>query len=113
MAYIKDEDGKLLRDVELIRKRWVQWFHTLPKAKSSKLDLNIAEDLDDKWPENMPLGFQPTMQELTDVIHLLANAKAVRPDGVSVELFKATYSRSPSTVIPPCGRDGLVSPFVF
>ena len=26
---IKGEDGNLLRDVELIRERWVRWFHTL------------------------------------------------------------------------------------
>ena len=34
------------------------------------------------------LGNQPTMQELTDAIRSLANGKAVRPDGVSVELYK-------------------------
>ena len=35
------------------------------------------------------------MQELTDVIRLLANGKAVRPDGVSVELFKITLNGDP------------------
>ena len=44
--YFKDEDGVLLRDVELIRERWVRWFHTLLNATSRKLDPNIAEDLD-------------------------------------------------------------------
>ena len=53
-AYVKDENGVLLRDVELIRKKWVRWFHTLPNAKSPRLDPNIAEGLD-QWPENMPL----------------------------------------------------------
>ena len=48
-AYVKDENGVLLRDVELIRKRWVRWFHTLPNAKSPRLDPNIAEGLD-QWP---------------------------------------------------------------
>ena len=38
----------------------------------------------------MPLEFQPTIQELTDAIRLLANGKAVGPDGVFVELFKTT-----------------------
>ena len=28
-AYVKDENGVLLRDSELIRERWVRWFHTL------------------------------------------------------------------------------------
>ena len=65
--YVKDENGVLLRDVELVRERWVRWFHTLLNAKSPRLDPNIAEGLD-QWPENMPLRVQPTMQELTDAI---------------------------------------------
>ena len=94
-VYIKYENGVHLRDVELIRERWVRWFHTLLNAKSPRLDPNIAEDLD-QWPENMPLGSQPTMQELTDAIRLLANGKAVGPDGVSVELFKTTLNGDPA-----------------
>ena len=46
LAYIKDEDGILLRGVELIREQWVRWFHTLLNAKSPKLDPNIVEGLD-------------------------------------------------------------------
>ena len=94
-AYVKDENGVLLRDVELIRERWVRWFHTLLNAKSPRLDPNIAEGLD-QWPENMPLGVQPTMQERTDAIRSLANGKAVGPDGVSVELFKITLNGDPA-----------------
>ena len=86
-AYIKDEDGIFLRNVELIRERWVRWFHILLNAKFPKLDPNIAEGLD-RWHQNTPLGVQPTMQVLTDTIRSLANGKAVGPDGVSVELFK-------------------------
>ena len=52
---------------------------------------NIAEGLD-QWPKNMPLGVQPTMQELTGAIRSLANGKAVEPDEVSVELFKITLN---------------------
>ena len=66
-SYIKDENGVLLRNVELIRERWVRWFHILLNAKSPRLDPNIAKGLD-QWPENMPLGVQPTMQELADAI---------------------------------------------
>ena len=44
--YVKDENGVLLRDVELARERWVRWFHTLLNAKSPRLDPNIAEGLD-------------------------------------------------------------------
>ena len=54
----------------------------------------------------MPLGVQPTMQELTDVIRSLANGKAVGPDG------PLSCSRSPSTVIPPYAGDCSISSFV-
>ena len=94
-AYVKDENGVLLRDVELIRERWVRWFHTLLNAKSPRFDPNIAEGLD-QWPENMPLGVQPTTQELADAIRSLANGKAVGPNGVSVELFKITLNGDPA-----------------
>ena len=90
-AYVKDDNGVLLRGVELIRERWVRWFHTLLNAKPEGLDPNIAEGLD-QWPENMLLGVQPMMQELTNTIRSLANGKAVGPDGVSAELFKITLN---------------------
>ena len=83
MAYVKDEDGVLLRDVELVREQWIRWFHTFLNAKSPKLDPNIAEGLD-QWPENMPLGIQPTMRELTGAIPSLTNGKAIGPDRVSI-----------------------------
>ena len=90
-ADVKDENGVLLRDVELIRERWIWWFQTLLNAKSRRLDPNIADGLH-QWPENMPLGVQSTVQELTGTIRSLANVKAVEPDGVSVELFKITLN---------------------
>ena len=91
-AYVKDEDGVLLRDVELTRERWVRWFHTLVNAKSPKLDSNIAKGLD-QWPEIMSLEVQPTMQEaLTGAICSLANGKTAGPDGISVELFRITLN---------------------
>ena len=36
------------------------------------------------------------MQELTGAIRLLANGKAIGPDGVSVELFKITLNSDPA-----------------
>ena len=94
-AYVKDENSVLLGDVELTRDRWFRWFHTLLNPKSPRPDPNIAEGLD-QWSENMPLGVQPTMQELTDAIRSLANGKAVGPDEVSVELFKITLNGDPT-----------------
>ena len=94
-ACVKNEDGLILRDVELIRERWVRWYHTLLNAKSLKFDPNITEGLH-QWPETMPLGVQPTMQELTGAIRSLANGKAVGPDGVSVELLEITHNGDPA-----------------
>ena len=93
--FINDEHGSLLRDVELIRERWAQWFHTLLNTKSPKLHPNIAEGLE-QWPEHTTLGNQPTIQELTDAIRSLANGKAVGPDGVPVELFKIVLNGDPA-----------------
>ena len=93
--FIKDKLGSLLRDVELIRELWVRWFYTLLSTKSPTLDPNIAEGLE-QWPENMTLGNQPTIQELTDAIRSLANGKAVGPDGVLVELFKVALNGRPA-----------------
>ena len=106
-AYVKDEDGVLVRDVELIRERWVRWFYSLLNAKSPRLDPNIAEGLD-QWPENMPLGVQPTMRELINAIRSLANGRL--SDQTESPL---SCSRSPSTVIPPCDGDCSISSFVF
>ena len=94
-AFVKDVYGLLLRDAELIRERWVRWFHTLLNAKSPKLDPNIAAGLD-QCPENMPLGVQPTMQQLTGAVLSLANGKAVGTDGISVELFKIALNGEPA-----------------
>ena len=87
----------MLRDVELIRERWVRWFHTFLNTKSPKLDPNIAEGLE-QWPEKTTLGNQPTMQELTDAIRIE---------------FPSSCSKSPSTVIPPCDRDCSISSLTF
>ena len=84
-----------MRDVELIRERWVRWFHTLLNTKSPKLDPNITEALY-QWPVNTPLGVQPTMQELIDVICSLVNGKAAGPDGIPVKLFKITLNCDPA-----------------
>ena len=53
-VYIKDKNGILLRDVELVRKQRVRWLHTLVNAKTPKLEPNLAESLG-HWPESIPL----------------------------------------------------------
>ena len=106
-AYVEDEDGILLTDVDLIREGWLRWLHTFLNAKSPTFCPNIVEGLD-RWSEKTPLVVQPTMQELSDAIRSLKNGKAVGPDEVSVELIKITFS-----AIPPCDGDCSISSFVF
>ena len=107
LAYVKDENSVLLRNVELIRERWVRWFRTLLNAKSPRLDPNIAEGLD-QWPENMPLGVQPTIQELADAIRSLANGKAVGRVVVSVELFKTVLRIWRGGEVPQQWKDAII-----
>ena len=94
--YAKDENGVLLRDVQIILGRWIRWFRTLLNANSPRLDRTSQKALTDQWPEKMSLGVQPSMQELTHAIRSLVNGKAVSPDGVSVELFKIPLGGDPA-----------------
>ena len=43
--YIRDEEGRLLRHIGLIRERWVRWSHKLLNTKSSTLDPTIVDEL--------------------------------------------------------------------
>ena len=47
--YIKDEEGRLLRDKALICKRWVRGFHKLLHTKSPTLNPGIVDELK-QWP---------------------------------------------------------------
>ena len=47
-------------------------------------------------PENMSLGAQCRMQDLTGAIRSLVSGMAAEPDGVSVELFEITLYGDPA-----------------
>ena len=38
---IRDEDGRLLWDKDLITQKWARFFHSLLNAKAEKLDVDI------------------------------------------------------------------------
>ena len=42
--YIRDEEGRLLRDIGLSRDRWVRWFYKLLNTKSPALDPTITDE---------------------------------------------------------------------
>ena len=52
--YIRDEEGRLLRDIGLIPDRWIRWFHKLLNTKLPTLDPSIAHELK-VWPPCVPL----------------------------------------------------------
>ena len=57
--YIKDEDGRLLRDNALIRERWVRYFHKLLNPKLPTLDPSIVDEVK-QWPPCRPLDDVPS-----------------------------------------------------
>ena len=85
--YIKEEEGRLLRDNALIRERWVRWFRKLLNTKSPTLDPSIVDELQ-QWPPCRPLDDVPSRYEVEEAIRALANRKTVGPDGLPAELLK-------------------------
>ena len=43
--YIRGKESRLLRDIGLIRERWVRWFYNLLNTKSPTLDPTITDEL--------------------------------------------------------------------
>ena len=91
---VRDEEGRLLRDKGRIRERWVRFFRSLLNAKSDMLDPDIPKRLP-QLPVASALRIEPTMEEFTTAMKAMtmANAKAVGPDGLSVELLKLGLQR--------------------
>ena len=95
--YIRDEEGIMLRDPELVRGRWARFFGTLLNSKSDKLKLDIIEELP-QWPITHALGVEPTENELIGALRSMANAKAVGPDELPVELLKLGINNDPTVL---------------
>ena len=85
--YIRDEQGELLRDADLIRERWVRLFHSLLNAKSETLDPTVISKIPQR-PVAEALGEEPTEDEVAAALRSMANAKAVGPEGLPAELLK-------------------------
>ena len=92
--YIRDEEGIMLRDPGLVLGRWARFFGTLLNSKSDKLRLDIIEELP-QWPITHALGVEPTENELIGALRSIANAKAVGPDELPVELLKLGINHDP------------------
>ena len=95
--YIRNEEGIMLRDPELILGRWARFFGTLLNSKSDKLRLDIIEELP-QWLITHDLGVEPTESELIGALRSMANAKAVGPDELFVELLKLGINHDPTVL---------------
>ena len=87
LQYIRDEGEILLRDKGCIFERWVRFFRSLLKVKPDMLDPNIPKRLPQQ-PVTSALRTKPTDKEVATAMKAMKNAKAVEPDGLSVELLK-------------------------
>ena len=95
--YIRNEEGIMLRDIGLVLGRWARFFGTLLNPKSDKLRLDVIEELL-QWPITHALGVEPTEIELIGALRLMANAKAVGPDKLPVELLKLGINHDPTVL---------------
>ena len=95
--YIRDEEGIMLRDPGLILGRWARFFGNLLNSKSDKLRLDIIEE-PPQGPNAHDLGVEPTKSELIGVLRSMANAKAVGPDKLPVELLKLGINYYPTVL---------------
>ena len=95
--YIRDKKGIMLRDSGLVLGRWARFFGTLLNSKSDKLRLDIIEGLP-QWPITHALGVEPTEHELIGALRSMANAKAVGPDELPVELLKPGINHDPTVL---------------
>ena len=78
--YVRDEEGRLLRDEGRIHERWVRFFRSLLNTKYDMLDPDISKRLPQQ-PVVSALGIDTQVKAM-------ANAKVVGPDGLPVELMK-------------------------
>ena len=78
--YVRDEEGRLLRDKRRIHERWVKFFRSLLNSKSDMLDADIPKRLS-QHPVASALGIEPTEEDI-------ATAMKVGQDGLPAELLK-------------------------
>ena len=95
--YIRDEECIMLRDPGLVLERWARFFGTLLNSKSDKHRLGVIEELP-QWPITHALGVEPTEIELIGALRSMANAKAVGPDELPVELLKLGINHDPTVL---------------
>ena len=84
---VRDAGGRLLRDKGCIREGWVRFFRSLLNSQSDILDPDIPKRLPQE-PVASVLGIESTEEEIATAMKAMADAKAVGPDELPVELVK-------------------------
>ena len=95
--YIRDEEGIMLRDPGLVLGTWARLFGTLLNSKSDKLRLDVIEELP-QWAITHALGVEPTEIELIGGLRSMANAEAMGPDDLPLELLKLGINHDPTVL---------------
>ena len=91
LQYIRDEEGRMLRDPGLILEKWARFFGSL----LNKLRLEIIEGLP-QWSATDDLGIESTGNELIAALRSMANGRAVGADELQVELLKLGLNHDPT-----------------
>lgn len=107
----------MLREISVIRERWVRWFHKLLNTKLPTLDPNISDELK-VWPPCRSLDGVPPRYEVEEATQAMANRKAVDPDGLRAEIPKVLADEGDSdtlrnfyqSLVTPCGGEGVGRP---
>ena len=84
---VRDEEGRLLRGKGRIREWWVRFLRSLVNSKSDMLGDDIPKRLM-QHPVASALGIEPTEEKIATAMKVMANARAVGPDGLPRELLK-------------------------
>ena len=92
------EGERLLRDIGRIHERWVRFFRLLLNSKSDVLDPDIPLRLPQQLIASA-LGIEPMEEKIATAIKAMANAKAVRPDGLPVELLKLVLQQDQTILL--------------
>ena len=95
---IRNEKGRLLRDIGHIRERWVRWVHKLLNARSPTLHPIITDELK-VLPTCSPLDDVPSRYQVEEATRAMENRKAVGPDGLPVELLKVPVDEGDSDTL--------------
>ncbi|XP_019227822.1 PREDICTED: uncharacterized protein LOC109209095 [Nicotiana attenuata] len=85
---IKDEDGKVLMDEALIRRRWQTYFHKLLNGEGDRC-IVLGELEHSESRRDFGYCMQITVEEVEGAIRKMCTGRAAGPDEIPVEFWKS------------------------